>query len=193
MPKNRSATATRKTQRTSSEGGARTRRHRHAADRSAGSRRLSRGRPARAPRYGQTLSHLLRHRPPPPRPRHLGISRHRAPLGRNRLRPAARAPHSQSPSPWPSLVTLIGIPAATRVARASGGKDPAIRRHRRSRRTTHRAHRRPARMENFPRGFYTFSESSTSSSRLRCGNWRSFRKAPESCSTMSPQEFTRWS
>ena len=56
----------------------------------------------------------------------------------------------------PLFVTLIGIPAATRVARASASERSSIRRHRRGRRTTHRADRCPARMENFSRRFYTF-------------------------------------
>ena len=41
-----------------------------------------------------------------------------------------------------SAVTLIGIPAATLVARASGQRQTLARRHRRSRRTNDRLHRR---------------------------------------------------
>ena len=88
------------------------------------------------------------------------------------------------------LVTLIGIPAATLVARASATKDPqfvvidevagqlialiAV----------------PLHGKLFSWVLY-FLEPSISSSHLQCANWSAFQKEPGSCSMMLRQEFTR--
>ena len=67
---------------------------------------------------------FLRNRPPAPRPRHLGLSSNRRCCGRrmaHTISPALRTPLAIALA---LLVTLAGIPAATRVARASGVKDP---------------------------------------------------------------------
>ncbi len=88
------------------------------------------------------------------------------------------------------LVVAIGIPAATRVARASGVKDPqfvvidevagqlialiAV----------------PLAWKTFLAGFILFRAFDIVKP-PRCANWRSFRKAPGSCWTTSPPEFMR--
>ena len=101
---------------------------------------------------GNADRYCFRSRPPPSRPRNLGLGRYRRPLGRDRSRTRRVHPVAIG-SAVP--VTLIGIPAATRVARASRGKIP-IRRDRRGRRTTDRLDRRSAAWKTFLAGFILF-------------------------------------